>query len=608
MSRLMMMIVVLSGAGMLSAQSGSWVQENPSAQWGKRTGYATVVFNNKLWLLGGKASGYKNDVWESDDGVDWTLVTAGAAWPAREDHTAVVFNGRMWVIGGSSSPNTMASDVWSSADGINWTQETAAGVTASRHTSVVHNGKIWILGGVDGVGFQKNNVWSSPDGANWSFVTVAPWTGRSNHQSVMFNNRMWVIGGSGDSVGAMNDVWSSPDGVSWTQETSAAGWDKRWSHAAQVYNNRIWVFGGIKTQAVFGDVWVSSDGANWSQETASAPWSYTFDQSTAAFNNRMWLIGGNRTLFQTSADVWSFTEPFAPTITSTPVTAAVTGATYTYDIQSIGFPDPSYGVTGLPGWLSQNGSTISGMPSAADIGVTGTITVTATNSQGSDSQSFQITVTNGAPLITSTPPSSVLAGSVYTYSITAVGNPAPIFSAAGLPGWLALNGSVLSGTPGAADVGLTGTIDISASNGLIPDDVQSFTIDVVGIAPAFTTSPFTTAEAYTPYSSMVAATGAPAPTVSVSGGLPSWLSFNPATGELSGTPSGGDAGSNVNVTLVASNGLAPDAVQSFTITVGAASVESKSGGSSGGGCAASGNALVPGLLPLLLMFRRRRKD
>ncbi|HMK99982.1 MAG TPA: Ig domain-containing protein, partial [Acidimicrobiales bacterium] len=64
----------------------------------------------------------------------------------------------------------------------------------------------------------------------------------------------------------------------------------------------------------------------------------------------------------------------------------------------------------------------------------------------------------------------------------------------------------------------------------------------------------------------VTATGFPAPSLSESGALPSGLSFNPTTGVLSSTSSLKVAGI-YEFTLQASNGVSPNATQSFTLVV-----------------------------------------
>lgn len=65
----------------------------------------------------------------------------------------------------------------------------------------------------------------------------------------------------------------------------------------------------------------------------------------------------------------------------------------------------------------------------------------------------------------------------------------------------------------------------------------------------------------------VTTVGKPTPTVSVAGSLPSGVTYDAGTQTFSGTPALGTAGSYA-LTLTASNGLVPNAVQAFTLTVG----------------------------------------
>jgi len=64
----------------------------------------------------------------------------------------------------------------------------------------------------------------------------------------------------------------------------------------------------------------------------------------------------------------------------------------------------------------------------------------------------------------------------------------------------------------------------------------------------------------------VAATGYPAPTFSETGALPGGVTLNTTTGALSGTPAAGSGGV-YNITITASNGVLPNATQSFTLSV-----------------------------------------
>ncbi len=86
-------------------------------------------------------------------------------------------------------------------------------------------------------------------------------------------------------------------------------------------------------------------------------------------------------------------------------------------------------------------------------------------------------------------------------------------------------------------------------------------------APVFTSAvPSGSATAGAAYSDTFAASGSPAPTFTVTAGtLPPGLTLNPTTGVLAGTPTTSGVYGGIQVT--ASNGTAPDAAQTFSLTV-----------------------------------------
>uniref|UniRef100_A0A7C6A8F3 PKD domain-containing protein n=1 Tax=candidate division WOR-3 bacterium TaxID=2052148 RepID=A0A7C6A8F3_UNCW3 len=264
--------------------SGTWHLATPSAQWSARCNHTSVVFNNKIWVLGGY---YENDVWYSTDGVNWTRATASAGWSGRYGHTSVVFDNKIWVLGGYDG--SFKNDVWYSPDGVSWTQATANASWSPRygHTSVVFDNKIWVLGG--NAGSYRNDVWYSSDGVNWTQATAsAGWSRRRNHTSVVFDNKIWVLGGCDGNY--KNDVWYSTDGVNWTQATASAGWSERVCHTSVVFDNKIWILGG-DDGSNRNDVWYSPNGVTWTQ-TPQAGWSARYDHTSVVFNNKIWVLGG----------------------------------------------------------------------------------------------------------------------------------------------------------------------------------------------------------------------------------------------------------------------------------------------------------------------------
>jgi formylglycine-generating enzyme required for sulfatase activity len=310
--------------GITVSSQFSWSLEKYSASFTERNAHQYIVFDDKMWILGGNTkNGCTNDVWCSSDGVDWTEVTDSAPWAIRSNHQCIVFDDKMWIIGGYFySPNSTnggsLNDVWCSSDGVNWTEVTDSAPWAPRdgHQCIVYDDKIWILGGshfryYSGGGTATtyyNDVWYSSDGENWTEVTdSAPWAIRSGHQCVVFDNKMWLIGGSTGSTSSntfYNDVWCSSDGMNWTKVTNSASWSGRFLHQCVIFNHGIWLVGGYTSSAPYNnDVWRSSDGENWNRVSVDYTWNARNGQKCVVFDNKIWLTGGYYGLIDYN-DIW----------------------------------------------------------------------------------------------------------------------------------------------------------------------------------------------------------------------------------------------------------------------------------------------------------------
>ena len=276
------------------------------------------------------------------DLYSWEEVTTeGSKWSKRYGHTSVVFNGKIWVMGGNDGIFNDLNDVWSSTDGETWTESTppndkdGSSVTKDnknwwtaryRHTSVVFDSKIWVMGGSMGSEpplTNYNDVWSSPDGKTWTQVNAAAdWKARSYHTSVVFppdgaGKKIWVMGGTSSGLDRFNDMWSSSDGSTWTQVDAAAKWTARWGHTSVVFDSKIWVMGGTSSGLDrFNDVWSSDNGQTWGKGTGlTHPVTYA---RTVEYKNRLWILDENG--FLSSADPatgWTAENTLPETITET---------------------------------------------------------------------------------------------------------------------------------------------------------------------------------------------------------------------------------------------------------------------------------------------------
>ena len=144
-----------------------------------RSDYASVVFNNRIWVFGGFDGTQQNDIWSSSDGKEWRQEGNGE-WSPREQHKAVVFDDpdnsnttTIFLYGGYDGTNTL-NEVWSSTDGVNWTQENVGGSHWSarqNHQAVVHDGKVYVMGGKSNS--LNNEIWKSENGHSFSQVNAS---------------------------------------------------------------------------------------------------------------------------------------------------------------------------------------------------------------------------------------------------------------------------------------------------------------------------------------------------------------------------------------------------------------------------------------------------
>ncbi|MEZ4945872.1 MAG: putative Ig domain-containing protein [Cyclobacteriaceae bacterium] len=280
----------------------------------------------------------------------------------------------------------------------------------------------------------------------------------------------------------------------------------------------------------------------------------------------------------------------APVFSSSPVTAALQGIQYQYNVSTT---DPDVGDTRtitaivLPSWLTltpQGSGTalLSGTPTNANLG-SNPVTLRVTDFSGAISnQSFTINVDNAndPPSFTSSPVTAGTEDQLYSYSITTTDPDAGdtrVISALSIPDWLTLtNGSngtgILSGTPTNSNVG-NFSIVLNVRDALGANANQSFTLTISNVNddPIFTSSPVTSGVQGVQYNySIVADDPDAGDQVTLTAPiLPSWLTFTNSgngSGSLVGTPNNGNLGTNP-VRLVASDMHGGSVMQEFTIIV-----------------------------------------
>lgn len=226
-------------------------------------------------------------------------------------------------------------------------------------------------------------------------------------------------------------------------------------------------------------------------------------------------------------------------------------------VSTSGITNRPYGSNGLVTIAYQPGTSASGVGSKA-----------AADTAGSAPSCTSAAITSG-------PNATFVIGRSGSFTVQTSGTPAPALSIGNitLPSGLTFtdngNGTAtLSGTPAAGTSGMH-AFTITADNSIQQNATQTFTL-IVDQPPALsgpTSMTFTTGEQGT-----VTFTGSGFPTPKLSVGnatLPTGVTFTDngnGTATLSGTPAADSAGV-YKFTVTASNGVSPDATNTFTLTV-----------------------------------------
>jgi Abnormal spindle-like microcephaly-assoc'd, ASPM-SPD-2-Hydin/Putative Ig domain len=207
---------------------------------------------------------------------------------------------------------------------------------------------------------------------------------------------------------------------------------------------------------------------------------------------------------------------------------------------------------------------------AGDQATAGTFPVVVTNPMpgGGASNSVSFTVNNLVPTITTLSPTSATAGaaaqtltingtnfvSTSTVTYNGVAHTATFVSAVKLTIQLT-----------AGDQATGGNFPVKVTNPAPGGGTSNSVNFTVNQPPAITSANTTTFTVGTAGNFTVTASGFPAPTFSETGTLPSNVTLSSA-GVLSGTPAA-NTGGTYKITITASNGISPNATQSFTLIV-----------------------------------------
>ncbi len=277
------------------------------------------------------------------------------------------------------------------------------------------------------------------------------------------------------------------------------------------------------------------------------------------------------------------------TISGTPATSDQAGTKYSFQpvvtVSGARYA-PRFAIAQKPTWASFNTTTglLSGTPTASQVGTYGGIVISVSDGTAYAALApFSITVTSQPPpTISGTPPTTVVAGSAYSFQPQATGPSGSTisFSVQNKPVWASFSiaTGLLSGTPTSSQVGTYGGIVISASDGIASAALPTFSIGVTApptptnTPPVISGTPATSVQADQAYSFTPSASDPDGDALTFSiQNKPSWASFSTSSGQLSGTPTSSNVGTSSNVVISVSDGTQSASLAAFSIQVTAAS-------------------------------------
>ncbi len=322
---------------------------------------AALIYNDKYWIFGGwdynedsNTWSSKANVWNSDDGIDWTLINPNP--PFTHYSSFLVFKDKIMVFNRDTAFVTV--------DGITWDQQRINPFWAFTRYITWNDKLYW---------FGWNLRGESEDGINWTIEpTNLPCDSIPELPAIVkTSTKLFMYGGTG-----MNKVWSSYDGLIWEKVLDKAPWQPRKWFDYTFFDNKMWMMEGNNEDPAdsinFGnlkDFWYSYDGIKW-----------VMLDTIPEFENRhgsfMWNDGnrvlissgfGNNIRSRMHNDIWELNKSLSLTSNTSIFSQMLTPCAPVSDISYIVRGTSDVTVTGLPGGVKSNMTdgllTISGVPS-----------------------------------------------------------------------------------------------------------------------------------------------------------------------------------------------------------------------------------------------------
>lgn len=257
----------------------SLVIQPAAPPFGKRSGARMVNFRDKLWYIGGwrvqkdqnNEYSWFNDIWSSNDGIEWQLETQNAAFSARSDFQLVEYEDNLYLIGGNEGNGSGGGynfkwDVWRSSNGKDWERlvHEAPFFYGEIGKAIVFNSKLYVF--ADDFRTRKSNIFSTTDGISWDIVQQRPlFDAIALYELYVTGGKLFLFGGyeypGSDNINQL--IYSTTNGVDWQIELPSSPIAGRLMSRVVEHGSKSFLIGGSDFRSNFNSTHASEDGVNW---------------------------------------------------------------------------------------------------------------------------------------------------------------------------------------------------------------------------------------------------------------------------------------------------------------------------------------------------------
>ncbi len=236
-----------------------WQTGDITASMAQRSFAAQAVFDDRLWLVGGRTEvDFPDDVWATEDGFTWSQVTDDVGFDVAVSNNLVNFSNQLWLVGTKGR-----RDIWSTADGVVWERRQPAGDFPERICySVSLQNQLWLFGLANINDDSEMAAWFSDDGVNWQRhpALLRQFTFRDQLQ--VFSDRIWLfLPQDRASDGGVLRLWSFSPEAGWQLQRSELPFPQRTSMRAVVHNEQLVAL--VPAADGGNALWVSENGRDW---------------------------------------------------------------------------------------------------------------------------------------------------------------------------------------------------------------------------------------------------------------------------------------------------------------------------------------------------------